>query len=34
VFGVDLGNNWRAVAGITTDFEDKVAGSVGLGFSF
>lgn len=34
VFGIDLGNNWRAVAGITTDFNNRHAATVGVGFSF
>ena len=34
VFGFDLDNDWRVVAGITTDFKGKVAGSVGVGVSF
>jgi hypothetical protein len=34
VVGVDLGNNWRAVAGVTTDFNKRHAASVGVGVSF
>ena len=34
VFGFDLDNDWRVVAGITTDFKGKTAGSVGVGVSF
>ena len=34
VFGVDLGNDWRAVAGVTTDFNNRHAATVGVGFSF
>lgn len=34
VVGTDLGNNWRAVAGITTDFNKRHAVSVGVGVSF
>ena len=34
VFGFDLDNDWRVVAGITTDLKGKTAGSVGVGFSF
>jgi len=34
VFGFDLDNDWRVVAGITTDFNGKVAGSIGVGVSF
>ncbi len=34
VVGADLGNNWRAVAGITTDFNNRHAVSVGVGVSF
>lgn len=34
VFGIDLGNNWRTVAGITTDFNNRHAATVGVGFSF
>ena len=34
VVGFGLGNDWRAVAGITTDFNGKVAGSIGVGVSF
>ena len=34
VLGFDLDYNWRVVAGVTTDFKDKVAASVGLGYSF
>lgn len=34
VFGFDLDNDWRVVAGITTDFKGKTAGSIGVGVSF
>ena len=34
VLGFDLDYNWRVVAGVTTDFKDKVAASAGLGYSF
>jgi hypothetical protein len=34
VVGVDLGNNWRAVVGVTTDFNKRHAASVGVGVSF
>lgn len=34
VFGIDLGNNWRAVGGITTDFNNRHAATVGVGVSF
>tara|TARA_R110000737_G_scaffold72378_1_gene100880 strand:- start:5497 stop:5976 length:480 start_codon:yes stop_codon:yes gene_type:complete len=34
VVGYDLGYDWRVVAGITTDFNDKHAVSVGVGYSF
>jgi len=34
VFGFDLSNDWRVVAGITTDFKGKTAGSVAVGVSF
>jgi len=34
VFGIDLSNNWRSVAGITTDFNNRHAATVGFGFSF
>jgi len=34
VLGFDLDYNWRVVAGVTTDFRDKVAASAGLGYSF
>ena len=34
VLGFDLDYNWRVVAGITTDFKDRTAVSVGLGYSF
>ena len=34
VLGFDLDYNWRVVAGITTDFNDRTAVSVGLGYSF
>jgi hypothetical protein len=34
VFGIDLGNNWRAVGGVTTDFNNRHAVSAGVGFSF
>ena len=33
-FGFDLDNDWRVVAGITTDFKGKTAGSIGVGVSF
>tara|TARA_R110002126_G_scaffold277785_1_gene423858 strand:- start:588 stop:1067 length:480 start_codon:yes stop_codon:yes gene_type:complete len=34
VFGFDLNNNWRVVSGVTTDFNERTAGSVGVGVSF
>ena len=34
VLGFALNNDWRVVAGITTDFKDKTAGTVGVGVSF
>ena len=34
VFGFDLDNDWRVVVGITTDFNDRHAVSVGVGVSF
>ena len=34
VLGFDLDYNWRVVAGITTDFNDRTSVSVGLGYSF
>ena len=34
VFGLNFDNDWRVVAGITTDLKGKTAGSVGVGFSF
>ena len=34
VFGFDLDNDWRVVAGVTTDFKGKTAGSIGVGVSF
>ena len=34
VLGLSLGNDWRLVAGITTDFDDRHAVSIGVGFSF
>ena len=34
VFGFDLGNDWRVVAGVTTDFKGRIAGSVAVGVSF
>tara|TARA_R110002153_G_scaffold247154_1_gene403161 strand:- start:699 stop:1247 length:549 start_codon:yes stop_codon:yes gene_type:complete len=34
VIGFDLDNNWRVVGGITTDFNDRHAVSVGVGVSF
>ena len=34
VAGFDLDNNWRVVAGVTTDFNNRHAASVGVGFSF
>ena len=34
VFGFDIDGDWHVVAGITTDFEGKTAGSVGIGVSF
>lgn len=32
--GFDLESNWRAVGGITTDFNNRHAATVGVGFSF
>ena len=34
VLGFALNNDWRVVAGITTDFKGKTAGSVAVGVSF
>jgi hypothetical protein len=34
VIGLDLTPDWRLVGGITSDFDNKTAVSVGLGFSF
>ena len=34
VFGFDIGGDWHVVAGITTDFKGKTAGSIGVGVSF
>ena len=34
VIGLDLTPDWRLVGGITSDFNDRTAVSVGLGFSF
>ena len=34
VVGFDLDNDWRVVGGITTDFNGKTAGSIGVGVSF
>ena len=34
VLGFALNNDWRVVAGITTDFKGKTAGTVGVGVSF
>ena len=34
VFGFDIDADWRVVAGITTDFKGKTAGSIGVGVSF
>lgn len=34
VLGFDLDNDWRVVTGITTDFNNRHAVSVGAGFSF
>ena len=34
VFGFDIDGDWHVVAGITTDFKGKTAGSIGLGVSF
>ena len=34
IFGFNFDNDWRVVAGITTDFNGKTAGSIGVGVSF
>ena len=34
VFGFDIDGDWHVVAGITTDFKGKTAGSIGVGVSF